>query len=396
MAEVRLLGQQPALDGLRAVAVVAVMGFHADPGRFHGGYFGVDIFFVLSGFLITSLLLAEREAHARIDFPAFYARRGLRLLPALVTMVAAVVALSVAAPDISSAALTSRDAPATIFYVANWVYATESVFEFGYLSHMWSLSIEEQFYFFWPLALTALLAVGARRSKPLLVGALVGGFVVSNALRWSLFEAGVSLPRLVFGTDTRLGGLLLGGALGLLFTWDLLPRTRLGLACIRVSGAVAAVTLAWLLLGERYAQSALNLHPERVIREGYAVIAVASVVFLLWLVVEPASPLARALSLRPMVWIGKTSYGLYLWHVPVDRFLDPERLGWPTFPTQILRVVVTLAIVSASYYLLEQPCLRLKRRFERRPDRVAADTLEVAVPGATPLLVVPEPSAPDR
>ncbi len=363
----RLLGQQPALDGVRAVAVVAVMGFHAAIRQFHGGYLGVDVFFVLSGFLITSLLAAERDTSGRIDLGAFYMRRALRLLPALFVMVAVVSVVAALGPHIAESDTMARDAPATLFYYVNWVYAFLDHFEVRLLSHTWSLSIEEQFYLAWPL-LFGLTALWARGRRTFIVALPIVLFFASNGLRWWLYNRGTSLPRLTYGTDVRAGAMMIGCAAGLLYTWDLLPRNAAGRMLVRVCGVIGVLGLVWMVFGERYGTLGIATHPARIYGEGYFLIATFAALIIVWLAMEPTSPLARLFSLRPMVWMGKVSYGLYLWHLPIDRFITNDRLNASTPVTQVVRLAMTLAVVTASFYLLEQPFLRLKRRFERRPD----------------------------
>jgi len=130
-----------------------------------------------------------------------------------------------------------------------------------------------------------------------------------------------------------------------------------------------------MLFGGRYSSAGIARDPGRVYGDGYALIAVFSALIILWLVSEPAGPLAALFALKPVAWLGKVSYGLYLWHLPIDRFVTPGRLGFSFWPTQVVRLTLTLAVVAASFYLLEQPFLRLKRRFERRPDRAGAPAL---------------------
>ena len=364
----RLLGQQPALDGLRALAVGVVMGFHAEISQFKGGYLGVDVFFVLSGFLITSILASEHASSGRVDFGAFYMRRALRLLPAVLALVGIVSVAAAVGPHLIESDTIGRDAPATIFYSANWVYALLGHFEIRLLSHTWSLSIEEQFYLVWPLILVATLLL-ARGRRWLTVAIPFGLFIASNALRWWLYRRGhTSLPRLTYGTDTRAGAMMLGCAAGMLYTRDLLPRGASGRMAMRVVGVGGVVGLLWMLFGDRYSLVSITEDPGRIHGDGYTLIAVFSAFVILWLVSEPASALARFFGLQPIAWIGRVSYGLYLWHLPIDRFVTAPRLGVSTEATQLVRLAVTFAIVAASFYLLEQPFLRLKRRFERRPD----------------------------
>src|SRR4051812_8790504 len=166
------LGRRPPLDGLRAVAILAVIGFHYGPTKVGGGYLGVDVFFVLSGFLITALLVQERENKGGISLPAFYLRRARRLLPALFIMLVAVAVYGAIYPHRPESAHLWRDIAAAVFYVANWVHGLGHSLETGLLAHTWSLSVEEQFYLLWPATLVILLARRASRRTIAIVVAI--------------------------------------------------------------------------------------------------------------------------------------------------------------------------------------------------------------------------------
>src|SRR5215204_5684674 len=213
----------PGLDGLRALAVVAVLLYHADVAWAPGGFLGVDVFFVISGYLITSLLLAEWAARGRVDLKAFWLGRARRLLPALFVVVGATLAFAVVFLPGEVAGLRG-DALASFGYVTNWylIFEHESYFEAvgrpSLLRHLWSLAVEEQFYLLWPPVVAVGMSVGARRwrTRRVLVVAL-GGAAISVALMAILFVPGVDPSRLYYGTDTRATGLLVGAALA--FAW---------------------------------------------------------------------------------------------------------------------------------------------------------------------------------
>lgn len=346
---------------------MAVIGFHSFPDGLGGGYYGIEVFFALSGFLITSLLLGERETTGRLDFRAFYLRRALRLFPALFAVVAAVWIATALAGEGPETATVSRDAPASILYVANWVYAYADTFPYGPLSHTWSLSIEEQYYIFWPLLLTGLLVLFSGRRR-LAVAVVLAGVAASMAVRLWLFDSGSPLQRISLGTDTRAAPLLMGSALGMATTWWLGRATPAAINAIRVLGVVSLAVLVWMTVGPRYLPSVLAEHPARVYEEGLTIATVASVGSIAWVVTDPRGVLARLLSIRPLVWLGKISYGLYLWHVPIYVLLTPAFLGVSYYATQAVRILATVIVATASYYLLERPFLNLKRRYERRPD----------------------------
>jgi peptidoglycan/LPS O-acetylase OafA/YrhL len=331
----------PALDGLRGVAVVGVLAFHL--GHLRGGFLGVDLFFVLSGFLITSLLLVEREGSGRIDLRAFWARRARRLLPALFVLLAAVALYAATRPAGLAMAGLRGDALATLGYVANW---HSIVADHGYwdlfaapslLAHTWSLAIEEQLYIVWPLVVAVALRFGRRA---LLVTSLALGSASALAMI-VLHGAGDDTSRVYFGTDTRAAAVLAGAALA---AWG---GTRLRAA--RLVGPLAAVALA--LAWFRVPGTSNGLY-----EGGFLLCSVAGA-----LVVAGAlqpGPLSRALSLAPLRHLGAISYGVYLWHWPVFVVLTPDRAGVHGWPLLVVKLAVTLAISEASYRLLELPIRR--------------------------------------
>ena len=226
-----------ALDGIRAVAVAGVVLYHAGARWLPGGFLGVDLFFVLSGFLITSLLLAEREATGRIDLPAFWARRARRLLPAAFLVIAlSVLAVAILSPgDLPS---TRADAIASFLYVNNWhqILADQSYFQAfarpSLLRHLWSLAVEEQFYLLWPLVMGICVAVLGRRRTTIVTLVLA---VASSGLMAVLFTPGRDPSRVYYGTDTHATGLLIGALLA--FAW---PLSREAVRRTRVTALDAA------------------------------------------------------------------------------------------------------------------------------------------------------------
>lgn len=367
------LGHRPALDGVRALAIAAVMGFHAGTAAVPGGYFGVDVFFTLSGFLITALLVEEWRAAGGVRLGAFYARRALRLLPALALLLAGAAAYAAARPGLPEVATMPRDLIATTFYAANWALALAPHYETRLLSHTWSLGVEEQFYLLWPVLLTGLLAaLGLRRRRGtdagrryLLAAALVAGAAAAScAERWLLWRAGTPGPRISWGTDTRASALLVGCALALACAGGALPRSRPGRAMAQAAGWVGLGWLVFVFVGPRYRLAAIAADPARNFVEGMTVVAVAAALLLVGVLAAPGGPLARLLALRPVVWVGRVSYGLYLFHFPIFSAVTPEATGWPGPAVLASRMALTLGITVASWRLVEQPFLRLKRSFE--------------------------------
>jgi len=375
----------PAIDGLRALAVTAVFVYHVDRSWLPGGFFGVDVFFVVSGYLITSLLLAEIGSTGWIRLGAFWGRRARRLLPALFLMLG-VVLLVGATLERGRIALRG-DALASIFYVANWRFVFEhlSYFqEFGrppLLRHLWSLAVEEQFYLLWPPLL--LLAVRLRRMRvvPWLVGAAALG---SAALSAALYVPGEDNSRVFYGTDTRAAPLLVGVLLAFVWKPDALPRLRRP-GSRPVLDALSVTALA----GVVWAFVAVHDDDAFVYRGGFLVVGVFAAV-LLATVVHPHSLLARPFARPVPRWLGERSYAIYLWHWPVLAFTRPGvdiHMARPL--VVILQAAVTLLLSDASYRFVERPIrsggLRRLRPLALRPSFHVPAPLAVGV-GAVALL----------
>ncbi len=375
------LGYRPQLDGIRAVAVVAVMLFHSAIGfnergnLLPGGYLGVDVFFALSGFLITTILAQEWLRRGRVDLGAFYARRALRLLPAIVLVVVVVLVLAQVVLEPSAAHFARRQSLWTALYGQNW-HAVVSPAQFpGYLDHAWSLSVEEQFYLFWPLILWGVLSL--RRSVNVTLMIVLGGAALSAA---AMAVIGETDPLHAFyGTDARVQTLLMGAALGLAAVFGKLPTgERRWTAAIGWIGAGALVA-AFATYDN---SSTFNT------RGGLTLVGIAAVALVFGVVCAPTSPMAGALGSKVPVAIGRISYGLYLWHYPVfltltrdDGGLTVWATGWSFWPLLAVRLVVTFALAAASFSLVERPFLRLKRRFERLEDTPGSGV--VLAPGVT-------------
>jgi peptidoglycan/LPS O-acetylase OafA/YrhL len=362
------VGRVQGLDGLRAVAVVLVLGFHFGVGWLGGGFFGVDVFFVLSGYLITGLLLAEFEQRGRIRLGAFWLRRARRLLPALLVVVV-VVSLLVRFAEPSGTFPGYRlDALSALFYCSNWWQVATSGNYFAAtsglppLTHTWSLAVEEQFYLVWPLVVLAVLGLSrsfARGVRVLLAVSVTGALasVVEMAL---LFHPGGDTTRIYFGTDTHAQSVLVGAALACALTlverrrgltgMDPVARTpgaRRWFLAGGVVGMVAILALSRLLGGA----SAFTY------RGGFAVVAVSAAAVILAVVSVPAGMVARVLSVPALVWLGSISYGVYLWHFPVAVFVDAHRTGLGGPALFGLRCLVTLSVAAASFYLIERPVI---------------------------------------
>jgi peptidoglycan/LPS O-acetylase OafA/YrhL len=344
----------PALDGVRGIAVAAVLLFHH--GSLPGGFLGVDLFFVLSGFLITKLLLADGSGAGRIRLGRFWARRARRLFPALGATLLGVALYAALFASPEERADIRADAWATMLYVPNWraVFAERDYWALfrtpSPLQHTWSLGIEEQFYLVWPLALAGVFALFGRRTpRAVCVGSLVLG-AASIAAMWTLYDPR-DPSRVYFGTDTRAAAILLGGALA---AWQASAgpaRSRAARAGIEIAGALGVAVLAaawWALDGDAPA----------LYRGGFAACGLAGAALIAAAVHPQRGLLARLLALAPLRLLGIISYGVYLWHWPVYLVLDAGRTGLSGWALLGVRVAATIAISAASYQLLEQPIRR--------------------------------------
>ncbi len=364
-----IVGQRVApLDGMRAFAVTAVILYHANPSWAVGGYFGVDVFFVLSGFLITTLLLGEWRGTGGVGLRAFWGRRARRLLPALFVMLAVVGAVSVLLPRVLGSPGLLGDTLATVGYVANWHFIAANTSYFATvgnpspLQHTWTLAIEEQFYLIWPLVLLVLVAGfrGLRRpsrersrNRLMLVAAVAVAGAAASALTMAyLTPVGTaSVNRAYYGSDTRAQGLLVGAALAAVCLWWGPVRTALGRRLIGLIGVVGAVgvVVMWRIVPET---SALTFHG------GFALLAVATAGVIACVTLLSRHPVAGLLSLRPLPYIGKISYGMYLWYWPVLLVMTSQRTHLQGVGLLAARLAVIVGIAALSFHFIETPIHR--------------------------------------
>ena len=343
------LGHRPALDGLRGVAVLLVVTFHAlavATGSFeHGplGSAGVMLFFPLSGFLITSLLLEELRDRGRVDLRRFYVHRALRLFPALAVVVLVFTAMQAA----SGVAFVPSLWP-VILYVGNWAAATGG--NLGVLNPTWSLAIEEQFYLLWPLVL--LVSMRWRRGPMLVV---VAGIIASTVTRFSL-GMGDGGVRAYYGSDAQASSLLVGCLLALAVHSGRMPALRVPGWLV---GAGALSLFGWAFASGNVATSLVVP----------TLVPVVGVV-LIW---AACSTLSGPLTWRWLRYLGGRSYALYLWHWPLLWIAFEAGVG--PVGTVIVAVALSLAMAELSWRMVEAPCLRLRRRLDGQRSVAVTDSL---------------------
>jgi peptidoglycan/LPS O-acetylase OafA/YrhL len=347
----------PSLDGLRALAVLAVMAYHRYTSLFGGGQVGVDVFFVLSGFLITGLLLKEWTLASSIDLKSFYCRRALRLLPALLAVLSLSEAYACFYPYTMSFWTLQKSIVAALLYSANWMRVVDKS-SMGALSHTWSLSVEEQFYFLWPPILLMLLA---RLRKAAIVPVLVVAILLVGFHRFTLWSGENSWHRIYNGTDTRLDELLAGCAAAFALNLGWL-RNRTALRTMRCLAPISALFLGGLVV------KPMSHHV--MCLAGWIGIEIAGGVVICWLVTCSKGFAHRILESQPLVWIGKISYGLYLWHFPI--FWKLEGMNIPNGLKSCLMFTTAFAVAALSYHFVERPFLRLKSRMTPRSTCVSS------------------------
>ncbi len=343
----RRLGYHKALDGLRAFAVVAVLIYHLHLPHTGGGFLGVDIFFALSGFLITSLLIEEQLIHGAVSLRKFYARRAYRLAPALLGLL--VFALVVARfGDAKLTESTWFGLPFALTYTTNWA-ATITGRSLGLFQHTWSLAIEEQFYMLWPpLLVWWMLRKQSARTIMTKLGVAIGAGATWTAWLW---HQNPSIDRVYYPLDTRASELLIGafGAVAWMYSSKRLPRfckwiAPAGLGCVAVAMAFAVTGDGWL-------------YPY-----GLTLVAVLSTAAVIAIVAFPDTRFNRLLSAAPLRHLGKISYGLYVWHFPVYELAQLRGVKLPVRYLVPMELAGSYLLAVASYRWIEQPFLRRKAR----------------------------------
>ncbi|WP_042352132.1 acyltransferase family protein [Bacillus massiliigorillae] len=346
----------PGLDGLRALAVLAVIAYHLNFNWASGGLLGVTIFFVLSGYLITNLLLIEWEQTRRIDLKNFWIRRARRLLPGMLTMVLIITAW-ITLFDQAFLAKLQDDFWAAILYVSNWWYIFHDLSYFesmgvpSVLTHFWSLAIEEQFYIIWPLFIFLALSIKLKR-KPLLILIILMATISALAMGF-MYKPGVDPSRVYYGTDTRAFSLLIGAILA--FVWPshklsarIPKKLRLSMDLI---GIVSFISLLIMIYSSNQYSGFLYL--------GGMVLASIITAILIASIVHPSSTINKVLGVKPLRWIGVRSYGIYLWHYPIILLTNPlVNTEKPSLLHIAFQIALTFVIAELSYKYIENPIRR--------------------------------------
>ena len=371
------LSYLPALDGIRGVAIIVIMGYHGGVFLTSGGFYSLDTFFALSGFLITSLLISEWQSTSTIRLGRFWARRARRLLPALLVMLLGVSLFAAFAVPPGTYPTLRGDAFSALFYFANWHFIAAGSNYFNQtaltspLTHTWSLAVEEQFYLVWPLVVLGLLKLW-RSKRVLLMVSILGA--LASSIEMAVLYSPNDVNRLYYGTDTRAQSLLVGAALAVsLSLWadhrhwagsvpaasDQISRRpggdpawaaqsargQAGALAVGLAGVAASVVL-WTLVSYNDAFA---------YRGGFLLAAVATTAVLFSVVCSQRSVLARCLSVAPLRYVGRISYGMYLWHFPLFIYLDHARTGLIGFPLFAVRIAATLVVATGSFYVIERP-----------------------------------------
>ena len=348
-------GYRPEIDGLRAVAVIAVLIFHISPSTMSGGFIGVDVFFVISGYLITGILLRGLQTE-NFRFSDFYIRRARRIFPALVVVLTAILALGWYAFLSNEFTQLARHAAAGAGFVSNFLLLSEVGYfdaagERKPLLHLWSLGVEEQFYLIWPL----ILCLYTKKSRTFPATVAVIGIVVTITFRWHHLAGGNDPSALYTTTVARLDSILIGALLAI---WR-----------IPVARALHRAGATWLLFGASIALIGLLIIGNRTMflntYWAFSAFACCSAAFiLLSLIAKENHPVRRFLRLRPMIYMGSISYGLYIYHYPIFAALETLRipgntsnLVWVT----TLKATLSAATASVSWHFLEQPMIEWRR-----------------------------------
>ncbi len=411
----------PALDGIRGVAIIVIMGYHGGVFLTSGGFYSLDTFFALSGFLITSLLISEWQRSTTIRLGRFWARRARRLLPAMLVMLLGVALFAAFLVPAGTYPTLRGDAYSALFYFANWHFIANGSNYFNQtaltspLTHTWSLAVEEQFYLIWPLVVLGVFKLW-RSTRALLAVCITGA--LASAIEMALLYSPGDVDRLYYGTDTRAQSLLVGAALAASLSLWADHRRRAGALpalidraarqlggdpawaaqTVRGRAAALAVGVAGVALSALL-WTLVTYNDAFAYRGGFLLAALATTAVLFSVVCAQRSILARCLSVTPLRYVGRISYGMYLWHFPLFIFIDNARTGLTGYPLFAVRVALTLAVASASFYVIERPIrqgnfLRGRRAWAVTPAAVLATVVALVAATNVPAVAAPGPGPP--
>jgi peptidoglycan/LPS O-acetylase OafA/YrhL len=364
----------PGFDGLRALAVLAVIAYHLNLPYSSGGFLGVTVFFVVSGFLITSLLLWEWEQTQKINLKPFWIRRAKRLLPAMFLLL---ISLNVVVPLIKPTILTSlrQDTIAAIFYYSNWHYIFQDLSYFesfenpSLLTHFWSLAIEEQFYIIWAVAILFLLKKVKNRKGIFLL--IMGGALMSVVQMLLLYNPNLDPSRVYYGTDTRIFSLLIGASFALLVPRrPLSTMSKWALELLGIAGI--SVFLLMTVFTNQY---------DRFIYEGGMVVLSFTTAFLVLALAWRSAVIANwILEWKPLKWIGVRSYGIYLWHYPVILFMNSNvNTGGIHYGKVSLELTLIFLLAAISYSFVEKPIRQGNFRFRVKNSLAIATSIVLLI-----------------
>jgi peptidoglycan/LPS O-acetylase OafA/YrhL len=359
------------------VAIIVIMGYHGGVFLTSGGFYSLDTFFALSGFLITSLLISEWQRATTIRLGRFWARRARRLLPGLLVMLLGVALFAAFVVSAGTYPTLRGDAFSALFYFANWHFIANGSNYFNQtaltspLTHTWSLAVEEQFYLVWPLVVLGVFKL-CKSKWALLVVCVVGA--LASAVEMGVLYSPGEVNRLYYGTDTRAQSLLVGAALAVgLSLWadrrhrsgavpEMSRRTRRRLGgdpawAVQTTGGRAVALTVGLsgVVVSAVLWTLVSYNDAFAYRGGFFLAALATTAVLFSVVCSQRSLLARSLSVAPLRYVGRISYGMYLWHFPLFIYLDHARTGLTGYPLFAVRVAVTLIVATGSFYVIERP-----------------------------------------
>lgn len=349
------LTYRPELDGLRGIAVLGVMIYHVGTPFFKGGFIGVDIFFILSGFLITSLLISEFDESGSVNLKSFYMRRVLRLGPALIMLLIVYCLASYIFLNEDRAARNYVDALISLLYISNWARAF-GIHAPAFLGHTWSLSIEEQFYVVWPIVLLTLLRMSTKRRHVVIFAIAIALF--SWIIRIHFLSNGATIERVYNGLDTRADALMVGCALGVALSSGLI-KDNVRKILLKILEFVAPLSVVGLFIFSAFG----SVRDPWAYYFGFLIVELLTAALVIDVLINQQSIIRKFLVAKSLVWTGSISYGLYLWHYPIYRTMFD--LGFSDLAVITIGSFISFLVAAFSYYAMEKPLLKFKKYFAR-------------------------------